>query len=358
MLRPNSGEGLREILCQSAMKFQKTYISRQFPSSAEAAMHLLSFYKESGHFDLGIEFWNYLLKEELDRPNLRLFGAGIELMAFYGAGIKYCEDLYERAIDQHPATVNLYHLSPNALLPDRSKPIRVENTSMGLLQGILTARLYYRQWQGSYLTLDTAFRLRPTQMPSRILDVFLYERPLHEALQVFAMYCRGGNVVKGSTLMRLFEASHNMLSSGIDIELDCALVQGMFYALELFVGSDGLLDTRHLNALSKAIVSLMPSYPTKTPTASLQGAQDLTTAAIKTLARLVTFFTERGVPPNEVTFYSIILSASRAGNRFLVQSVIQDMKKLDLRFSLSRARGFLRAVRCLLPLNSFRSALW
>lgn len=148
------------------------------PSASSLPLHLLSYYKESGRFDEGIDLWNWLSKADDAAFTPIYAGAAIELLAVYGAGTRYCEDIYQRTLDQQGDISSQYHLSPGAILPDRSKAVRIKGTSLGLLQGILTARVLYGKWQSSYLTLDTAFRLRPTQIVPRVLDVFVYERSL------------------------------------------------------------------------------------------------------------------------------------------------------------------------------------
>lgn len=204
-------------------------------------MHLLSYYKESSHFDKGLEFWDWLSKKDEAALDPIYVGAAIELLAVYGAGIAYCEDVYERTLAQQRDISSQYYLSPGAILPDRSKAVTIKGTSLGLLQGILSARLFYGRWQRSYLALDTAFMLRPTQIVPRVLDLFVYERPVYEALPVFFMYCRGGNAVPKVTLSAILNSLKELTNRACDHNARMQLIRAMFDVVEAYVGSAGPL---------------------------------------------------------------------------------------------------------------------
>ncbi|KAL8682548.1 MAG: hypothetical protein Q9186_001401 [Xanthomendoza sp. 1 TL-2023] len=322
---------------------RRAYISGSIPLAAHVPLHLLAYYKESGHLDQGVEFWNWLSKQE-NAPLSPIFvGAAIELLAVYGAGIQHCEDIYERTLDQQDDIGSQYQLQPGAILPDRSKAITIKGTSLGLLQGILSARLLYGKWQTSYLALDTAFRLRPTQVVSRVLDLFVYERPIFEALHVFFMFCRGGNRVSNATLAAVL----NCLKKIIDQVSDCTskinAVRAMFQVIEAYVRSAGLLNTQHLNILARAIVSAMPpTVPTKLSVVD----EKLTKTVIDLFKQLFVYFAKHGAAPNSVTYNGTIPVVLSLGYFSFGRVLFNDMATLGLSphdrlaQSLMEAAGF------------------
>lgn len=308
-------------------------------------MHLFSYYKESGHFNQGIDFWNWISKAD-DAPLDPVFvGAAIEMLAVYGAGIQYCEDIYQRTLDQQRDISSQYHLSPGAMLPDRSKPANIKGTSLGLLQGILTARLLYGKWQSSYLTLDTSFRLRPTQMVPRILDLFAYERPIFEVLPVFYMYCRGGNVVPGQTFMALLKSMKALADHISTYTLKINIIKAIFSMLEAYVGSGGMLSTRHLNMIARTLVSALPQNHTirsRNPVALK--VEDMTRIICNVLANIIHYFSLGNAPPNRVTFDGIISQALLQGYPNLAKVALQDMKESNLSPEKPAALDLLRGV--------------
>ncbi|KAL8805097.1 MAG: hypothetical protein Q9182_002187 [Xanthomendoza sp. 2 TL-2023] len=325
--KSSKGQKFRASIHDLLDQVRRAYVSGSIPRAAHVPLHLLSYYKESGHLDKGVEFWNWLSRQG-DAPLSPIFvGAAIELLAVYGAGIRQCEDIYERTLDQQDDIASQYQLQPGAILPDRSKAITIKGTSLGLLQGILSARLFYGQWQASYLALDTAFRLRPSQVVSRVLDLFVYERPIFEALQVFFMFCRGGNRVSDATLAAVLRNLKKIIDHVSDSTSKINAVRAMIQVIEAYVRSAGLLNSIHLNILARAIVSAMP--PTM-PTKLSVDAEYLTKTVIDLFTQLLGYFSKHGVAPNQVTFDGTIPVALALGYLSLGRALFDDMVTLGL----------------------------
>ncbi|KAL8943314.1 MAG: hypothetical protein Q9216_001157 [Gyalolechia sp. 2 TL-2023] len=319
--------------------------SSLIPSTSHVALHLLSYYKESGQFDKGLEFWDWLSKKDEAALDPVYAGAAIELLAVYGAGMDYCEDVYERTLAQQRDISSQYYLSPGAIIPDRSKAVTFKGTSMGLLQGILTARLFYGKWQHSYLTLDTAFMLRPTQVVSRVLDLFVHERPIFEALPVFYMYCRGGNAVRNVTLSTLLKSLKGLSSRNSDYSARIQSTRAMFDVVEAYVGSAGPLDTIHLNIITSAVCSVIPSQPSAMLINMADGRKDLTTMVVDLFTQLVNAFAQHNAPPNKVTFEEIISKALLLRYPEIASVAVQDMIALGTVPGESTVTEILTAVR-------------
>lgn len=293
-------------------------------------MHLLSYYKESGQFDRGLEFWDWLSKKDEAALDPVYAGAAIELLAVYGAGIDYCENVYERTLIQQRDISSQYYLSPGAIIPDRSKAVTIKGTSLGLLQGILSARLFYGRWQHSYLTLDTAFMLRPTQIVPRVLDLFVHERPIFEALPVFFMYCRGGNAVRKVTLSAILNSLKGLSSLDSDYNVRIQLTGAMFNVVEAYVGSAGSLDTIHLNIITSAVCSVMPPQPSAKLINLRDGSKDLAATILDLFAKLFKVFAQQNAPPNKVTFEEIISKALLLRYPNIADVALQDMTALGM----------------------------
>ncbi|KAL9603958.1 MAG: hypothetical protein Q9179_002020 [Wetmoreana sp. 5 TL-2023] len=322
---------------------REAYIAGSIPSAAHVPLHLLSHYKESGHFGQGIELWNWLSKADDALLNPVLVGAAIELLAVYGAGIRYCEDIYQRTLDQQRDISSQYHFTPGAILPDRSKAVKIKGTSFILLQGILSVRILYGKWQSSYLTLDTAFRLRPTQILPRVLDLFVHERPLSEALDVFFMHCRGGNVVPGRTLMAILNSLKGLADPTSAYTARIQAIRTMFIVIEAYVGSAGVLDTRHLNLVTRMLVSVMPQCPMTMPTRSIRNSDHLTQVVLDTLTKMVGYFNTHNAAADSGTFTAVTSPALSRGYPDLARIASQDMMNFGLSPNKLAAQDLLQA---------------
>ncbi len=166
-------------------------------------IHLLSFFKEVGVLDPGLRFWEWLERQDESYVNPLVYGAAIELLAVAGTSLPRLEQIYVEALTRFPGHFVSYHLSPDAIVPDRDSEVHIPGLPIMLLQGIVTARLLHGDARNAYIGLDTALRLLPYQLPPRFFSVFLEERPLDEAFTVFALACRASVALPKNYLLRI-----------------------------------------------------------------------------------------------------------------------------------------------------------
>ncbi|KAI4151248.1 MAG: hypothetical protein LQ341_000939 [Variospora aurantia] len=335
---------------------RQAYVSGSLPWTSHATLHLLSYYKESGHLDEGLDFWKWLSRAEGMMLDPIYIGAAIELLAVCGVGLRYCEETYERTLAQQRDIGSQYYLTPGAILPDRSKALTTSGTSSGLLQGILSARLLYGNWQGSYLALDTVFALRPTQAGPRFLDAFVYERPIFEALAVFFMHCRGGNAVSKVTLTTILKLLKDFAKRASHYRLQLDLVGTMFRVVEAYIGAAGQLDLIHLNVLTSAFVNATPQIPIATPGGSTESQTSLQNTVMEVLVKLFALFHRHNASPTHVTFGDIISRAVSLGHINLAKVAFQDMLSLDMLPSESTAICMIKAAALLQDPELLKSA--
>lgn len=231
-----------------------------------ASVHLLSIYKEVKQFDKGHELWSWLTKQSDDYLDARVYGAALELLAYSGKmSLQELEDLYQHALEEHSGTFASYHMSPNAVLPDRSQYITLDGMPMTLLQGIITARLLYGDWLNAYMALDTALRLYPTGLPPRIFEVFCYERPLAESYKVFHMACRSLVVFQPklvtSLLNKILDTNTNNRLTATRLLDNERILDRVFAAVKAYVGAGGQLREEYLSLMVRAIANLVIWIP-------------------------------------------------------------------------------------------------
>ncbi|KAL8840921.1 MAG: hypothetical protein Q9170_001114 [Blastenia crenularia] len=343
----NKNEDGRKKLEKLVELVRQALQSNSLPSTSHGSLHLLSYYKESRQYDKGLEFWNWLSGTNEAALNPLYVGAAIELLAVYGAGIDYCEDVYERTLAQQGDISSQYYFTPGAILPDRSKAIMIRGTSSGLLQGIISARLSYGKWQRAYLSLDTAFMLRPTQIVPRVLDLFVFERPIFEAISVFFMHCRGGNPVPEVTFSAILNSLKGLAGSLNDYNTKVRLIRTIFSVLEAYIGSGGSVNTIHLNIITAAVCSVIPSESVMTPVNILEGSKHLRNVIVDLFARLFGFFICRSVSPNLVTFGEVISQALHFGHFDVAKVAASDMLALGIVPKYSTATDMLKTAALL-----------
>lgn len=305
--RAEKDVGRREALKSHVQSFQHDFVSGALPPHRRVSLHLISYFKESMNYDKGIEFWNWVIEQDDNYINLGTYGAAIELLACFGKDLEYCEAVYKHALTRFAIHFNEYHLSPGAILPDRAEHLNAPWTSMQLLQGILTARLLHRDWRNAYLTLDTALRIHPSQIPARFIELFLRERPLQEAYHVFCLACRAGNQLSGSLLTTLLEQLYTAMSNRQAVGFNQHIVGAMFNAIHAFIGSasGGRLAVPHMNVLLKGLLSLLTPGDCKEGSAGAE--PQMRQKRFRGMVALIPdVFGSLGVPPQPSTFNTLI----------------------------------------------------
>lgn len=231
-----------------------------------ASVHMLSIYKEAQQYAKGHDLWLWLSKQGDEHLDARVYGAAIELLAYSGqADLQELEELYQYALETYAGTFAGYHLSPNAVLPDRLEPITLDGMPMTLLQGILTARLLLGDWQNAYMALDTALRLHPTDLPPRFFEIFCYERPLVESYKLFHIACRSLTVTHPRLLTTLLnrildENPSNKLTAS-QLQKNLEVLDQALDTVKAYAGAGGDLTKEHVSLMVKAMSNLVIFIP-------------------------------------------------------------------------------------------------
>ena len=344
-----SNTKFKGVLHESVENVRRAFALGTVPSAAQVPLHLLSYYKESGHHDQGIEFWKWLSDPDDAILDPIFVGPAIELLAVSGADLQHCEDVFERTLHQQENISSQYQLQSGSIIPDRTRAVNIRGTSLSLLQGILSARLLSGKWQSSYLTLDTAFRLHPTQIVPRFLDLFVYERPIFEALPVFFMFCRGGNRVSKVTFATMLDSLKKLADHTSSPSTKVAVVRAMFQTVEAYTGSAGILNSRHLNILTRAVICAMPRVPATVCTESSASNEGIIQVVFDLFKRLFAYFAQHHALPNQITFDGTIPIALSLGHPLLAKILFEDMVILDLSPSVPTAESLMTAVSFIVP---------
>jgi hypothetical protein len=300
----------------------------KLPPHPLAHVHLLGIYKESKLYDLGAAFWQWLADQDDRYVDPALYGAAIELLAYQGGhSLADLEALYADALKRFPGTFAEYHLSPEAIVPDRTNQTTIPGVPIALLQGILTARLLNSDWKNAYLALDTALRLYPTSVPQRFFELFMRERPMQEAYTVFLLACRSGVVFKPGYLTSFLGNLANSMFKLDSLADRVQLLRAMANAMYAYLEAGGSLEGPHVGSFFNALRDLLPLQP------DAHGEQDRTendigirnaivTSAHEMTSRLI----QAGMPAHPQFFTSLVKVAARFKVHGLLSVTLQDME--------------------------------
>lgn len=181
---------IRRKLLLATDRLVELYRDRVLPPDPGASMRLLSIYKENKEPEKAKALWHWLsTQDEEGYVSAAVYGSAIEALAYAGEPLAELETLYQQALIRFPGNFTSYHLSPEAVVPDRGQPASHAKIPILLLQGIFTARLLNGDWRNAYLAFDVALRLMPDMVPKRFFDLIIVQRPLAEAVQVFKLAC-------------------------------------------------------------------------------------------------------------------------------------------------------------------------
>lgn len=304
-------------------QFIKDIQKGALPVHPFAFVHILGIYKERKMFDEGHHLWQWVVQQDDTHVTPAVYGAAIELMAC-GKILRLpeLENLYLDALKRFPGTFVEYHLSPDAIVPNRGQPISIPNVPVALLQGITTARLLYGDWKKAYLGLDTALRLYPSQLPPRFFELFMDNRPLPEAYTVFLVACRAGVVVKPTCISMLLGKIRSAMRSCNSMHDRIVLLRAVANALYANLQAGGHLEPIHVGQFLTAFASLLPELA---PGTEYQGdmashRNRVVTEAHRTLSTLL----QAGMPASPPAFISLITVAGELRVPDLLRVSLQD----------------------------------
>ena len=299
-----------------------------------AYVHLLSTYKELNRFAEGRELWEWLAEDD-DRVSLTVYGAAIELLA---AGsllpLPDLEALYSEGLKRFPGTFAEYHLSPDAIVPDRTRPVSIAGLSANLLQGILTARLLAGDWKKSYLALDTALRLFPAQTPPRFFELFMQNRPLSEAYTSFLVACRAGTHVNANHARNLISKLRLAITKSRSLAKRMMLLRAIVNAIYAYQQATNRVVDTHISGLFHAFASLLPQ---NLPGENYQGEDvELRNIIVVTAHQVVANLLQSGMPPTPVVFASVVNMAGKLNVSDLLTVTLGDIQRAGLELNESQ----------------------
>lgn len=296
-----------------------------------AFVHLLGIYKDSKRFKEGLELWQWLVEQDDSYVSQAAYGAAIELMAHGGlSSLPELEALYTQALKRFPGTFAEYHLSFDAIVPDRSQPTLITGIPTTLLQGILTARLLARDWKKAYLAFDTILRLYPTQTPSRFFELFMNQRPVTEAYTAFTMACRAGISLNPTHVTTLITELRSAMMASTSLADRTLILRAIANALYAYQEAGGQLRSLHIGLFMQNFGLLLPELPVGQ---DYQGhAAQLRDAIVFTAHKILSGIFQAGLAPEMHPFGALISVAGRLRAPELLTTTLQDVKiaKLDL----------------------------
>ncbi|KAK5115707.1 hypothetical protein LTR62_000796 [Meristemomyces frigidus] len=328
-------------LVDFARDLVRSLVKGELVPDRRAHVHLLATFKEAGALDQGVTFWAWLQKQGDEYVSAEVYGAAIELLAVNGAPLEEMEELFKRGLESSSSLFNSYHLSPDAMVPDRDQHINIPGLSMTLLQGIVTARLLRGESRQAYIALDTALRLQPTQTPARFFSLFIEERPISEAYIVFALACRAGIILPLSNLRRLLTSLRLEAGTG-EFSTHLLALRQMLCAFYLHIGAGGQLSDNIVNEYIIAITQLLRVNGMS----KLEqiGRQQLVDKVLTVIRISVATFAPFGGKPGVSAINSMIVNLGGYGqSKQLISTTLKDARSLGLGLNNITRRSILNA---------------
>ncbi|KAF2640383.1 hypothetical protein P280DRAFT_470051 [Massarina eburnea CBS 473.64] len=299
------------------------------PPNAWAHVHLLGIFKECKMYDQGYTFWKWLVEKDDTYVSQAVYGAAIELMTTARkATLAELESLYADALDRFPGTFAGYHLSPDAILADRTQALAIADVPIALLQGILTARIIYGDWQSAYLALDTGLRLLPAQLPTRFFELFVFERPLPEGYTVFLMACRAGVAPSSSLLSTLLKKIRAAMTLSPSLHARIVLLRATANAIYAYLESGGSLKDTHVGSFMAACDSVLAE---KAPGQDFEGDEArIRNSLITSAHEILSLLLSAGFPPKGNVFSPMIMLAGNLRVPDLLKVTLKDCEKAGI----------------------------
>lgn len=272
--------------------------------------------------------------------NPAVYGVAIELLAIQGSPAAETEQLFTLALKRFPGSFNEYHLSPDAVVPDRTQPVNIRGLPVTLLQGILTARLLQGNSRDAYLALDTALRLYPTQVPSRFFTIFIDERPVTEAYQVFLVACRSGTNLGPDSLKLLLTKMRSVVAS--NPIANASVLRSMFTASYAYIAAGGSVTSNHLTELVIGTTTLLQDKSFSR--VSSEDLRPVTDQLLVIVKEIFDVWKMQGASPGIAAFNSIINNmGGKGGRRDISTTCLADIQALGLQPNAVTRRSLLTA---------------
>lgn len=307
----------------------------------EAFAFLLNYFVATRSWETGLRFWKWLEDKEDHWINADVYGAAIQLHAAQDTSLEDLETLYQQGLSRFSDSFAAYHFSPGAIVPDREQKLTLPGLPLGLLYGIMSARLMRGDAQNAYLSLDSALRLRPVALESEFYIEYQRERPVPEAYTIFAMACKSGKVLPNSAYRALL-ASLRENADTKDPRRFVLTVRAMLSATYLQLGGGGKL-TR--NAITEIIIVLTNMARIKgVAEMSHEDKMQLGEAIQELIRKTLELATRFSSVPTIAAFNTIIFNIAGLGNaEKTITTAMQDVYALGLTSTSVTRRSILVA---------------
>jgi hypothetical protein len=294
-----------------------------------AFVHLLGIFRDYKRFNEGHELWQWLVQQDDTYVSQAAYGVAIELMAYGGIStLPELEELYSEGLKRFPGTFAEYHLSPDAIIPDRSQPVVVSGIPTILFQGICTARILARDWKKAYLGLDTVLRLYPTQTPPRFFELFVTERPILEAYTAFMIACRAGTILGPGQVNMLITKLRAAMGTAISMSDRLIILRAVANALYAYQEAGGEIQSRHIGAFIHCFEHILPS---QTPGEDIidEPAQ-LRNIIVVTAHKILAGLLQAGFSAQIHPFEALVSIAGHLRVSDLLTTTLQDIKTAEM----------------------------
>ncbi|KAF1838414.1 hypothetical protein BDW02DRAFT_565012 [Decorospora gaudefroyi] len=294
-----------------------------------AFVHLLGIYKDTRRFQEGYALWQWLVQQDERYVSQAAYGAAIELMA-YGKlmGLPELEEIFVDGLKRFPGTFAAYHLSPDAIVPDRTQLTTIKGIPTILFQGILSARILARDWKRAYLALDTILRLYPTQTPTRYFQLFMTERPLSEAYTAFMVACRSGVCIRPTHVTVLISKLRAAITASHSMTDRMMLVRAIANALYAYLEAGGQLESIHVGSFVHSFEQVLPEPPAGQD--YVGEAAEMRNIIVATAHEALSGLIQAGLAPRVHPFEALISLSGKMRVPRLLSTALQDVKKAGI----------------------------
>ena len=327
------------------------------PPCPAAAVRLLTLLKEGHLLKEGVEFWNWLSRQDDAHVSSHVYGAAMELLALCGTDLKTQEALFQEALKRFgmPNSYAEYHFSPYAILHDPGQPQYVKGTSQNLLQGIICARLYGNDVYNAYLGLDTALRLFHGQVSSRTFDAFWEKRTPDELYKLMMIALRSGIAMKTTHLEQLM----SMITERIQFYTTSymkrlQLAERMVSVLKAYIGAGLRTDKSAEYMLIKCMSYMLPpkleeSEPSESEPHEITDSHSVEEQARRKVCSLAKdtfeFFVRKGAGKDYLSYFSAYIRLLGKGRqRNAIGELLQQMNNAGYHPGKNTYRAILNAV--------------
>jgi len=189
-LQSSENGSSKDYIVDLAIELSSDLRNRRLLPTNMTGIHLLYIFEKVEQFDEGFQLWDWWSRQHDGIVDRQAFGAALSFSNKAGASLSAIENLYSQALERFSGEYAAYHMSPNAVISDRTQMRKVWGTSMRLLQRMCGIRVQRGDLKNAYLDLDTALRLFTCTVNSDFFTTLIELRPVAEGYIIVQLACR------------------------------------------------------------------------------------------------------------------------------------------------------------------------